>query len=125
MLGHPLPQLNDTAVGRTDAFNPSLNCLDYTLLYGGLITPHTCCSDSLNHYTAKQRTSVSRISFVDALCWLAQACVQMLPLRLLCNLQRPNRYEPRCRKRRMKEYDLMNIPRKELRKRLVAQEVTA
>jgi hypothetical protein len=73
----------------------------------------------------KQRTSVHRISFVDAMRWLAQACVQMLPLHLLCNPQRPNRYEPRCRKRRMKEYDLMNIPRKELRKRLVAKGVAA
>jgi hypothetical protein len=67
----------------------------------------------------EQRTSVSSISFVDALRWLAEACRQLLPLRLATHPHRPNRQEPRVRKRRPKEYDLMRKPRKQLREELV------
>jgi len=37
---------------------------------------------------------------------------------LIVNPLRPNRIEPRCRKRRPKQYDLMNKPRDMLRKLL-------
>jgi hypothetical protein len=37
---------------------------------------------------------------------------------LIVNPYRPDRIEPRCRKRRPKQYDLMTKPRKELRELL-------
>ncbi len=37
---------------------------------------------------------------------------------LIVNPERPGRVEPRCRKRRPKQYDLMNKPRDTLRKLL-------
>lgn len=58
--------------------------------------------------------SVWRISFIDALRWLA---VRMLGLdgveRLIENPLRAGRWQPRVIRRRMKEYDLMNKPRNE------------
>jgi len=66
----------------------------------------------------RQRVSPLRISFIDALRWLQPPKpVQSLP-DLVVNPVRPDRIEPRCIKRRMKEYDLMTTPRRELRKRL-------
>lgn len=65
-----------------------------------------------------QQVAPSRISFIDALRWLQ-------PPKPICNLPelivnpiRSGRIEPRCIKRRMKEYNLMTSPRHELRKRL-------
>ena len=72
-----------------------------------------------------QRTSVHALSFVDALRWLAQACWRLSPLRLLINPRRPNRHEPRVRKRRPKEFDLMNRPRRQLRQQLLTKHVRA
>lgn len=75
---------------------------------------------------AAQRQGVppERISFVDALRWLATAQpgdelpdLVVLPLR-------PGRVEPRVRKRRPKEFPLMKQPRAELRKALLEQAVT-
>jgi hypothetical protein len=58
---------------------------------------------------------IDRISFIDAARWLAAAHdEESLPL-LVINLHRPYRYEPRGRKRRPKQYPLMQISRKELR----------
>jgi len=73
----------------------------------------------------EQHTPVTSISFVDALRWLTEACRQLRPLRLATIPHRPNRYEPRVRKRRPKQFVLMRKPRKQLqqeltRKRLVA-----
>jgi len=66
----------------------------------------------------QQKVSPLRISFVDALRWLQPPKpVQPLP-ELVVNPVRPERIEPRCIKRRMKEYDLMTVPRRILRKRL-------
>jgi hypothetical protein len=66
----------------------------------------------------RQRVAASRISFIDALKWMRHARPGE-PLReLMVNPARPNRIEPRCRKRRPKEYDLMNKPRAVLRKLL-------
>lgn len=66
----------------------------------------------------RQRVAPHRISFIDALRWL-QPPKPSRPLpELVVNPSRPGRIEPRCIKRRMKEYRLMKVPRRELRKRL-------
>ena len=66
----------------------------------------------------QQKVNPLRISFIDALRWLQPPKpVQSLP-ELVVNPVRPDRIEPRCIKRRMKEYDLMTVPRRILRKRL-------
>ena len=67
----------------------------------------------------RQGVDVERISFVDALRWLCQAKPgEELP-KLVVNPDRPGRYEPRAKKRRPKQYDLMNKPRSVLRKGLL------
>jgi len=66
----------------------------------------------------RQRVSVDRISFADALKWMRHARPGDTLPRLIVNPRRPHRLEPRCRKRRPKEYDLMNKPRSVLRKAL-------
>jgi hypothetical protein len=72
----------------------------------------------------QQGVSVDRISFVDALRWLAttQHPETIPPLNLVP--LRPGRYEPRCRKRRPKEYPVMKQPRAVLRQLLESQPVT-
>ena len=63
----------------------------------------------------RQQVDIDRISFIDAARWLA-AARDNEPLSLLVvNPHRPYRYEPRVRKRRPKQYPLMQTPRKELR----------
>jgi hypothetical protein len=69
----------------------------------------------------RQQVPVERISFVDAVRWLAAAVEGNAPLDLRVNPHRPNRVEPRVVKRRAKPYKLMNKPRQVLRKRLRAQ----
>jgi hypothetical protein len=72
------------------------------------------------------RVRAPRVSFIDALRWLAEACRQpALPLQLILNPYRPGRHQPRARKRRPKEYDLLQIPRWQLREQLYAQQVRA
>ncbi len=66
----------------------------------------------------RQKVPVQRISFVDAARWLVQAMDGHVPLKLRVNPHRPNRVEPRARKRRPKEYDLLNKPRAILQKNL-------
>jgi hypothetical protein len=66
----------------------------------------------------RQRVSVSRISFADALHWMRHARPGDPLPELIVNPWRPHRIEPRCRKRRPKQYDLMNKPRDVLRKAL-------
>lgn len=67
----------------------------------------------------------ARVSFIDAMRWLVDAGAgEGLP-RLKINPDRPGRVEPRVRKRRPKQYSLMNEPRSELRKKLVGMQVTA
>jgi len=73
----------------------------------------------------RQEVPVSRISFVDALRWIKHARPGEAMPDLIVNPHRPNRIEPRCRKRRPKEYDLMNKPRSELRKNLKKQRKNA
>jgi hypothetical protein len=64
---------------------------------------------------------VERVSFVDALRWLREATATTELCRLIVNPERPNRIEPRAYKRRVKEFDRLNKPRRELRKQLLAQ----
>ncbi|MEJ7640272.1 MAG: hypothetical protein WKF75_20475 [Singulisphaera sp.] len=67
----------------------------------------------------------SRISFIDALRWLATTAVRGWsgPPDLVVNPHRPGRVEPRVRKRRPKAYPLMTKPRGVLRKALASQGV--
>jgi hypothetical protein len=73
----------------------------------------------------QQRVTLLSVSFVDALRWLSQACHVFVPLCIRTNPSRPGRQEPRVRKRRPKEYDLMTQPRKELRQELARKSVAA
>jgi hypothetical protein len=66
----------------------------------------------------RQKTKPDRISFADVLGWLTVALPgQMMP-RFIINKHRPERIEPRVKKRRPKQYDLMNRPRQTLRNEL-------
>jgi hypothetical protein len=69
----------------------------------------------------RKHVPVERISFVDALRWLLQPEGRCPLNALVVNPHRPNRYEPRVRKRRPKEYPLMQKPRAELKKAFAAQ----
>ena len=73
----------------------------------------------------RQCVPVARVSFIDALRWLTEACWHCPTLELVINPERSGRCEPRVKKRRAKEYDLMKLPRNELRKRLLHKKVTA
>src|SRR5260221_8789220 len=58
----------------------------------------------------------NRVSFIDALRWLCSVITSgsqpaELKIDLVINPIRPGRWHPRVKKRRMKEYDLMNRPR--------------
>lgn len=68
-----------------------------------------------------QHVPAARVSFVDALRWLAQAARRLSPLRVAVNRRRPNRHEPRVRKRRPKHYLWMQQPRRKLRQQLTRQ----
>ena len=72
----------------------------------------------------QQSVPVDRISFVDTLRWLATTQhPEILPTLNLVPL-RPGRYEPRCRKRRPKNYPLLKKPRAVLKQLLESQDVT-
>lgn len=66
----------------------------------------------------RQRVSPRRISFVDALRWLRPSKPDTPLPELVVNPERPGRVEPRCIKRRPKQYPRMTRPRNQLRKRL-------
>ena len=60
----------------------------------------------------RQGCSAWRVSFVDALRWLAARVLGLSGASRLVEVPpRPGRHEPRVRRRRMKEYDLMTKPR--------------
>jgi hypothetical protein len=63
----------------------------------------------------RQRVAIDRISFVDAARWLAAARDEESLPWLVMNPHRPYRYEPRVRKRRPKQYPLMQNTRHALR----------
>ena len=70
----------------------------------------------------KQRTQANRISFIDALRWLASAIpeTQIIPLQTVP--YRPGRFDPRSRKRRPKGgYPYAMLPRFELRKKKLSE----
>jgi hypothetical protein len=69
----------------------------------------------------RQQVPVARVSFADALKWTRHARPGEALRTLLVNPSRPDRLEPRCKKRRPKEYGLMNKPRDVLRNRLKTQ----
>ena len=61
----------------------------------------------------KQQVPVSRVSFVDAVRWLADALHHTSELTLVLNPDRPDRREPRVKKRRGKHYPFMSRPRRQ------------
>jgi hypothetical protein len=69
----------------------------------------------------QQHVEPNRISFVDALRWLVQARRGESVPRLKVNPERAGRYEPRVRKRRPKQYRLMQKPRAVLREALLEE----
>jgi hypothetical protein len=71
--------------------------------------------------STRQQVPVSRISFADALKWMRHAQSGETMPKLVVVPYRPHRIEPRCKKRRPKEYDLMSQPRQALRKHLKNQ----
>jgi hypothetical protein len=74
---------------------------------------------------AGQGVEVERISFIDALRWLSDGGEETELPELVVNPARPDRYEPRVRKRRPKPYPLMKKPRAELRKMLREKDLAA
>lgn len=71
-----------------------------------------------------QNVSPGRISFIDAMRWLRTTTNASSP-KLIINPIRPNRFEPRVRKRRAKTYKLMTKTRAELKKTLCFQTTIA
>lgn len=66
----------------------------------------------------RQEVPVARVSFADTLKWMRHARPGEPMPALILNPLRPDRAEPRCKKRRAKQFDLMNKPRDELRNTL-------
>jgi hypothetical protein len=73
----------------------------------------------------RQGVGVDRMSFIAALRWLRGAETGEEMPELVVNPWRLGRSEPRCKKRRPKPYDLMRLPRAELRKRLREEDLAA
>jgi hypothetical protein len=85
------------------------------------VTVYNLVRRVMREASRRQGAAPGRLSFVDALRWLRHARPgEELP-RLRVNPDRPNRFEPRARKRRPKQYDLLNRPRAELRKALLGK----
>ena len=73
----------------------------------------------------RQQVAPERISFVDALRWLAHAPPEAPLPPLVINPLRPHRQEPRVVKRRPKSHKLMTRPRDQLRRELQLRRKTA
>jgi hypothetical protein len=73
----------------------------------------------------RQQVSVDRLSFIDAVRWLADSVHGLKQLKLRIVSDRPGRVEPRAVKRRAKPYDLLNRPRNVFRKRLKRKRLIA
>ncbi len=69
----------------------------------------------------RQNVPPTRVSFIDALRWLKSAQPGDELSKLVVNPDRPDRYEPRVRKRRPKKYKLMKKPRWQLKQELARQ----
>jgi hypothetical protein len=89
------------------------------------VTVYNLVRRVMNEAAKRQGVPVQRISFIDALRWLCEARPgEELPhLKLI--RERPGRAEPRVKKRRPKQYDLMRKPRSELRAKLYAKRAAA
>jgi hypothetical protein len=68
-----------------------------------------------------QQVQINQISFIDALRWLKSADTEDELGQLVVLPNRPDRYEPRVRKRRPKQYDLMTKPRFQSKQLLAGQ----
>jgi hypothetical protein len=66
----------------------------------------------------RQEVPASRVSFADALRWLRHARPGEPMPELMLVPRRPGRAEPRCRKRRPKQFPVMKKPREVLREKL-------
>jgi hypothetical protein len=73
----------------------------------------------------RQQVPVERISFIDAVRWLAEAVYGHRELKLRLVPHRPGRFEPRALKRRPKEYDRLNRPRDGFRKNAKTKQLAA
>ena len=71
----------------------------------------------------RQGVAPDRISFIDAMRWLIQANPGDEVPRLIVNPTRENRFEPRVRKRRPKQFPLMKKSRSDLRETMMPQRV--
>lgn len=67
----------------------------------------------------RQGVEPSRVSFIDALRWLAEGADPATLDRLLVVPHRPGRIEPRVRKRRPKQFPVMQKPRAKLKEDLI------
>lgn len=72
-----------------------------------------------------QKVAVDRIGFADALRWLLDPAPGGDVSQILINPSRPDRVEPRVRKRRPKQYPVMKKSRAELRNSLLAKKDAA
>jgi hypothetical protein len=70
-----------------------------------------------------QKVPVGRISFIDAQRRLRHAVAGSSSRKLVVVPERPHRFEPRVRKRRPKEFDLMRKPRRQLKQALIRQQL--
>jgi hypothetical protein len=73
----------------------------------------------------RQNVPLERISFIDALRWLRDAKADTVLSPLVVNPERPDRLEPRVIKRRLKKYNLMKKPRRDLRNDLLQKKFAA
>jgi len=73
----------------------------------------------------RQRVAVERVSFVDALRWLAENHSAEEFANLILNPDRPGRVQPRAVKRRPKNYKLLTEPRQNWIKRAMKQRAAA
>ena len=74
---------------------------------------------------ARQEVPLERISFIDALRWLATAQPRDELPKLVVSPARRGRAEPRVRKRRPKQFPVMRRPRDALRNAVLHQAVAA
>jgi hypothetical protein len=74
--------------------------------------------------SVNQKVPVGRISFIDAQRRLRHAVAGSPSRKLVVVPERPHRFEPRVRKRRPKEFDLMRKPRRQLKQELIRQQLT-
>jgi hypothetical protein len=85
------------------------------------VTVYNLVRRVMSEAARRQEVLPQRVSFVDALRWLCAARPGDPLPRLKVVPERPGRAEPRVKKRRPKQYDLMRKPRSELREALYAQ----